>query len=97
MGLLQTAFVVCYMLFAPVFGYLGDRYSRKLILGVGISKCINIYKKTRILILIIRKLHKRFMGLDVYSDTLIHKILKRISSRRRFLTIYVTDFITSIK
>ena len=26
------------MLFAPVFGYLGDRYSRKLILGVGISK-----------------------------------------------------------
>jgi len=37
LGLLQTAFVVCYMLFAPVFGYLGDRYSRKLILGVGIS------------------------------------------------------------
>jgi len=37
MGLLQTAFVVCYMLFAPVFGYLGDRYSRKWILGIGIS------------------------------------------------------------
>jgi len=37
LGLLQTAFVVCYMLFAPVFGYLGDRHSRKLILGVGIS------------------------------------------------------------
>lgn len=37
LGLLQTAFVACYMLMAPVFGYLGDRYSRKLILGVGIS------------------------------------------------------------
>eukprot|EP00088_Acartia_fossae_P070919 TRINITY_DN9614_c0_g1_i12.p1 TRINITY_DN9614_c0_g1~~TRINITY_DN9614_c0_g1_i12.p1 ORF type:complete len:587 (-),score=117.68 TRINITY_DN9614_c0_g1_i12:765-2525(-) len=37
LGLLQTAFVVCYMLFAPVFGYLGDRYSRKWILGFGIS------------------------------------------------------------
>ena len=25
LGLLQTAFVISYMLFAPVFGYLGDR------------------------------------------------------------------------
>jgi len=37
LGLLQTAFVACYMLFAPVFGYLGDRYSRKWLLAVGIS------------------------------------------------------------
>ena len=26
-GLLQTAFVLSYMICAPVFGYLGDRYS----------------------------------------------------------------------
>ena len=37
LGLLQTAFVVCYMIFAPVFGYLGDRHNRKLLLTVGIS------------------------------------------------------------
>jgi len=37
LGLLQTAFVICYMLFAPVFGYLGDRYSRKWLLAVGIT------------------------------------------------------------
>jgi len=37
LGLLQTAFVICYMLFAPVFGYLGDRYSRKWLLAIGIS------------------------------------------------------------
>lgn len=36
-GLLQTAFILSYMLFAPVFGYLGDRYSRKLIMGFGIT------------------------------------------------------------
>ena len=28
-GFLQTIFVISYMIFAPVFGYLGDRYSRK--------------------------------------------------------------------
>jgi predicted MFS family arabinose efflux permease len=27
-GALQTAFVISYMLFAPLFGYFGDRYSR---------------------------------------------------------------------
>ena len=37
LGLLQTVFVFCYLLFAPVFGYLGDRYSRKWLLGVGIG------------------------------------------------------------
>ena len=37
LGLIQTAFVVCYMIFAPVFGYFGDRYNRKLLLTVGIS------------------------------------------------------------
>ena len=33
----QTAFVIFYMLTAPLFGYLGDRYSRKWILVVGLS------------------------------------------------------------
>eukprot|EP00090_Calanus_glacialis_P008185 TRINITY_DN1649_c0_g2_i1.p1 TRINITY_DN1649_c0_g2~~TRINITY_DN1649_c0_g2_i1.p1 ORF type:complete len:563 (-),score=152.44 TRINITY_DN1649_c0_g2_i1:282-1970(-) len=37
LGLLQTAFVACYMLFAPVFGYLGDRHSRKWLMAIGIS------------------------------------------------------------
>uniref|UniRef100_A0A1I8JU77 Major facilitator superfamily (MFS) profile domain-containing protein n=1 Tax=Anopheles funestus TaxID=62324 RepID=A0A1I8JU77_ANOFN len=36
-GLLQTAFVLSYMVFAPVFGYLGDRYSRKWIMVLGVS------------------------------------------------------------
>ena len=35
-GALQTAFVISYMLFAPLFGYLGDRHSRKLIMAVGV-------------------------------------------------------------
>ncbi|XP_016985369.1 protein spinster isoform X1 [Drosophila rhopaloa] len=36
-GLLQTVFVISYMIFAPVFGYLGDRYSRPLIMAVGVA------------------------------------------------------------
>lgn len=36
-GLLQTAFIISYMVFAPIFGYLGDRYSRRLIMGFGIG------------------------------------------------------------
>ncbi|VDD96190.1 unnamed protein product [Enterobius vermicularis] len=36
-GLLQTIFIVFYMLFSPLFGYLGDRYNRKIILSSGIS------------------------------------------------------------
>lgn len=35
-GLLQTAFIASYMIFAPVFGFLGDRYSRKYIIVVGV-------------------------------------------------------------
>ncbi|XP_069973110.1 protein spinster isoform X1 [Penaeus vannamei] len=35
-GLLQTAFVLVYMIMAPVFGYLGDRFSRKYLMAVGI-------------------------------------------------------------
>ncbi|XP_048823010.1 protein spinster homolog 3-like isoform X2 [Lagopus muta] len=38
-GLLQTVFILCYMLAAPFFGYLGDRYNRKVILGAGIFFC----------------------------------------------------------
>ena len=28
-GLLQSAFIVTYVVFAPIVGYLGDRYSRR--------------------------------------------------------------------
>lgn len=35
-GLLQTVFVISYMLFAPLFGYLGDRYSRRLLMASGV-------------------------------------------------------------
>lgn len=35
-GLLQTSFIISYMVFAPLFGYLGDRYSRKYIIAVGV-------------------------------------------------------------
>uniref|UniRef100_A0AAR2L2Q8 Major facilitator superfamily (MFS) profile domain-containing protein n=1 Tax=Pygocentrus nattereri TaxID=42514 RepID=A0AAR2L2Q8_PYGNA len=34
-GLLQTVFICSFMLLAPVFGYLGDRYNRKLIMVFG--------------------------------------------------------------
>ena len=36
-GLLQTAFVASFMIFAPLFGYLGDRYNRKWVMVVGIT------------------------------------------------------------
>src|SRR5207302_4756759 len=36
MGLLPTAFLVSYMVTAPVFGWLADRMSRWLIVGVGV-------------------------------------------------------------
>lgn len=35
-GLLQTSFIVAYMLLSPLFGYLGDRWTRKYIIGIGI-------------------------------------------------------------
>lgn len=35
-GLLQTAFVISYMIMAPLFGYLGDRYNRKNIIMFGV-------------------------------------------------------------
>ena len=35
-GLLQTAFISFYMVFSPVFGYMGDRFNRKLIMAGGI-------------------------------------------------------------
>jgi len=34
-GLLQTVFIISYMLVAPIFGYLGDRYNRKILMLVG--------------------------------------------------------------
>ncbi len=37
LGLLQTAFVICYMLFAPAFGYLGDRRDRSHIMLFGLT------------------------------------------------------------
>ena len=33
---MQTAFIICYFASAPLFGYLGDRYSRKWIMILGI-------------------------------------------------------------
>ncbi|XP_026761624.1 protein spinster isoform X2 [Galleria mellonella] len=36
-GLLQTVFVVAYMVFAPIFGYLGDRHSRRAIMAFGVG------------------------------------------------------------
>ncbi|KAJ8722043.1 hypothetical protein PYW08_004445 [Mythimna loreyi] len=36
-GFLQTVFVVSYMVFAPIFGYLGDRYSRRVIMAFGVG------------------------------------------------------------
>ncbi|KRY00529.1 Protein spinster -like protein 1 [Trichinella pseudospiralis] len=35
-GLLQTVFISFYMVFAPTFGYFGDRYSRKKIMICGV-------------------------------------------------------------
>ena len=36
-GILQTAFIISYMLIcAPVFGYLGDWYSRKYLMVAGV-------------------------------------------------------------
>uniref|UniRef100_A0A914XNG7 Major facilitator superfamily (MFS) profile domain-containing protein n=1 Tax=Plectus sambesii TaxID=2011161 RepID=A0A914XNG7_9BILA len=35
-GLLQTVFIVFYTIFAPICGYLGDRYNRKWIMTIGI-------------------------------------------------------------
>ncbi|CAL8123083.1 unnamed protein product [Orchesella dallaii] len=35
-GLLQTVFVISYMVFAPIFGYMGDRYSRRVIMAFGV-------------------------------------------------------------
>ncbi|KAK2912059.1 hypothetical protein QQF64_027971 [Cirrhinus molitorella] len=35
-GLLQTVFICSFMFLAPVFGYLGDRYDRKLIMIAGL-------------------------------------------------------------
>ncbi|KAJ8731388.1 hypothetical protein PYW07_004552 [Mythimna separata] len=36
-GFLQTVFVVAYMIFAPLFGYFGDRYSRRVIMAFGVG------------------------------------------------------------
>ena len=34
-GFLQTVFVTSYMVCSPIFGYFGDRYSRKWIMVIG--------------------------------------------------------------
>src|SRR5215471_18024942 len=36
LGLLATAFLISYMCFAPVFGWLADRYSRWTLVGIGV-------------------------------------------------------------
>ncbi|KAI1729537.1 major facilitator superfamily domain-containing protein [Ditylenchus destructor] len=35
-GLIVTTFVFCYMIAAPIFGYLGDRYNRKFVVSIGL-------------------------------------------------------------
>ncbi|XP_025090714.1 protein spinster homolog 1-like isoform X2 [Pomacea canaliculata] len=35
-GIIQTSFIIAYMIFSPIFGYLGDRYTRKYIMAIGI-------------------------------------------------------------
>ncbi len=35
-GLIQTSFVICYFASAPIFGFLGDRYSRKWLMAAGV-------------------------------------------------------------
>ncbi|XP_077775578.1 protein spinster homolog 3 isoform X1 [Podarcis muralis] len=35
-GLLHTVFIICFLVAAPLFGYLGDRYNRKIILSAGV-------------------------------------------------------------
>ena len=35
-ALLQTGFIISYMCFSPIFGYLGDRFNRKRIMGAGV-------------------------------------------------------------
>src|SRR6266542_3428284 len=36
MGLLSTAFLISYMLLAPLFGWLADRWSRWLLVAIGV-------------------------------------------------------------
>jgi len=35
-GLVSTAFIISYMLLSPIFGYLGDRFNRTIIMSCGI-------------------------------------------------------------
>ena len=35
-GLIQTSFIICYFASAPVFGFLGDRHSRKWLMFFGV-------------------------------------------------------------
>ncbi|XP_043253646.1 protein spinster isoform X1 [Colletes gigas] len=60
-GMLQTAFILSYMVFAPFFGYLGDRYNRKVIMGGGIflwclTTYVGSYMKTFVPFLLFRAL-----------------------------------------
>src|SRR5436853_2777794 len=37
MGLLSTAFLLTYMVIAPLFGWLADRWSRWALIGIGVA------------------------------------------------------------
>lgn len=39
-GLLQTVFIIFYMVVAPLCGFLGDRFHRKWIMTVGVATWI---------------------------------------------------------
>merc|ERR1711963_229329 len=44
-GLLQTAFVASFMIFAPLFGYLGDRFNRNYVMIIGTTIISDLFVK----------------------------------------------------
>ena len=36
LALVQTAFIIAYMIFSPLFGYLGDRFNRRILMAIGL-------------------------------------------------------------
>lgn len=61
-GLLQTVFVISYMVFAPIFGYMGDRYSRRVIMAFGvllwsITTLAGSFMVRRLLVILKKNIH----------------------------------------
>lgn len=56
-GLLQTVFILVYMITAPLYGYLGDRFNRKFLMAAGVfmwslGTLIGSFMQVRIILLI---------------------------------------------